>query len=107
MGKYREKTITSSEWATLGRAKVIFNVGKPTRVIFQEEQVTQTGDAVEFRNMREFEVVLTDPSTKVPLVNPDDNLPTGGDLSYRQLERMLYSMYYAKAQELDAAAGNP
>lgn len=103
MGKYRERTITSSEWVTLGRAKVIFNVDKPTRVIFQEEQVTQTVDNVEIRNRREFEIELTDPSTKVILVNPNDNLPTGGDMSYRQLERMLYSMYYAKAQELDVA----
>jgi hypothetical protein len=103
MAKYKEKVITGSEWVQLGKAKIFFSANRPTQISFEEEQVSVVDDRLDVRNLRRIDIVLEDGQTTFPLVKPDDNTPTGGDMSYKQLERAIYSLYYAKALELDAA----
>jgi hypothetical protein len=102
MGKYKEAAIAGSQWVQLGKAKIFFDPEQPTRIIFNEERVRQIDGGTVVTNLREFEVVLDAPSTTFVLVKPDDNAPTGGDMTYRQLERALYSLYYDAALKLDA-----
>jgi hypothetical protein len=102
VAKYKEQVISGTEWVQLGKAKVFFFANKPTKIFFEEEQVKQISNETQVKSLREIDVTLSEPTTKFILVSPDDNQPTGGDMSYRQLERAIYSLYYAKAQELDA-----
>jgi hypothetical protein len=102
MARYKEKVIAGAEWVQLGKAKIFFFANRPTRIYFEEEQVKQVNDETQVNNMREIQVDLVDPNLTFPLVKPDDNTLTGGEMSYKQLERAIYSLYYAKAQELDS-----
>lgn len=107
MGKRAEKVITGTSWVTLGRVQVKYFEDKPTKIAFLEEEVSVVDGVMSQKNVREFSALLKEPTTTFPLVDPKDNLPTGGDMNYRQLERALYSLYYAKVQELDALGMSP
>lgn len=100
MAKYKEVTITGSQWVQLGKAKIFFDPDKPTRIEFSEELVRQLEHRQIIQNVREITLTLDVPTTKFDLVDPDDNTATG-DMSYRQLEKALYSLYYAEAIKLD------
>lgn len=105
MARYREVVLSGSEWTQLGKAKFFFDPNKKTRVVFNEENVRQIGTDTLVTNAREIEVILEGGATKFPTVDPDTNLPLGGDTSYRQLEKILYSLYYQEAQKLDSIQG--
>lgn len=101
MAKYKESIISGSQYSQLGKAKFNFRVDKPTLVEFLEEQVSTINGDTTIVSKREINLSLDEPTTKFILVDPDTNIPTGGDMSYRQLERALYSLFYAEATKLD------
>lgn len=103
MAKYKESVISGVQYNQLGKAKFVFSVNKPTRVEFIEEQVQTLGSTTDVVSKREFNLTLDEASTKFNLYDPDTSLPTGGDMSYRQLERALFSLYYTEALKADAA----
>jgi hypothetical protein len=107
MAKYKESQVTVTEWVALGKAKFVFPNNEPTRVEFNEEQVRELNGSRAVTNRRELTKEFLDPQEKFILVDPDNNTPTGGDMSLRQLERAVYSLYYAQALARDAVeAGN-
>jgi hypothetical protein len=104
MAKYRETQVTVVEWSGLGKARFIFSPDAPTRVVFVEDRIREASGARSITDGREIVKSLEEPTEKFILVNPDDNQPTGGDMSLRQLERAVYSLFYAEATRLDAAS---
>jgi hypothetical protein len=101
MAKYREVPLSGSQWVQLGKAKFFYDPVRPTKIQFNEEQVKVVDNNTTLTNLREINLILDNPTTKFLLVDPTDNTPTGGDMSYRQLERAIYSLYYAEALKLD------
>jgi hypothetical protein len=107
MAKYKESQVTVTEWAALGKARFVFPHDGPASVIFSEEQIRERNGSIAVTNRRELTKELVDPQEKFILVDPDDNTPTGGDMSLKQLEKAVYSLFYAQAVALDAVeAGN-
>ena len=101
MAKYKETIVSGLEWTQLGKVKVDFDIRKPTNVTFNEEVVRVIDGQTTIGSSRLFSLELKPISEKFILVDPDTNLPTGGDMTYRQLEKALYSLYYAEAVKLD------
>jgi hypothetical protein len=101
MAKYQEVPITGSQWTQLGKAKILFSPDHATQILFNEEQVRVIDGQKFINNKRELNISLDPLNTKFILVDPDDNSPTGGDMTYRQLEKAIYSLYYAEAVKLD------
>ena len=101
MAKYKESQITVTEWVALGKAKFVFPNNESVRATFSEEQVREVNGSRAVTNRRELEKTFDLPTEKFILVNPDDNTPTGGDMSLKQLERAIYSLYYALAVARD------
>jgi hypothetical protein len=103
MAKYKESQVTVTEWVALGKAKFVFSNDAPTKVEFIEEQVREVNKTRAVTNRRNIEMEFGLPTDKFILVDPDTNAPTGGDMSLRQLERAIYSLYYTQAVARDAA----
>jgi len=103
MAKYKEIPITGAEWTQPGKIVFLFHPDKDTIVRIQEEQFKLVNGTASMANKREFQVELADKSTTFLNYDPDTGVPTGGDTTYRQLEKLLFSLYYTEALKADAA----
>ena len=102
MAKYKEIPIVGAEWTQPGKIVISFHPVKSPTVRINEEQFKVINGTPYASNKREFQFDLTDKSTTFLIYDPDTGQPTGGDSTYRQLEKLLFSLYYTEALKADA-----
>ena len=100
MSDYREQAVEGRTWRRCKRLDVI-NESDTKFVLFHEEDVAQVGD-------RQFKTPLSyirkdfDPENTIDLVDPATGEKTGAQVTEGYLYQILFSAYYASAQERDA-----
>ena len=103
MSDYRETSLTGTSW-TRARGMYFENpyLGNPS-VLIREEEILNLGDRQISQPAGEINLTISDMSELFTLRNPANGELTGDSIAVGTVYQALYSFYWMKALERDAA----
>lgn len=99
MSNYKEDTVKG--WQRVKSITIDNALGVIPTIVFAEEMVITSGDAVFHHDVQGMQERFSDPSIVFPLLNPEDGTVIG-EATYGQVYATLYSLYIALAAKRDA-----
>ena len=114
MTLYNEQTTETTVAVTTYDRAYKISIANPLSgaktIRYDEQTITTTNDGEEtvieegpYKRSIEASITELNAGTSFPLLNPLDGTPLGSEATYADLQVLLYSLYYALAEERDNA----
>lgn len=104
MANYKETNITGTKYRRAYQVTMHNGLNKPKYIRFSEEDVLlMDGETVHQQGPNISEPFTEENGgTSIPLLNPEDGVPTGETMTYQEIYGAIYSLYLHLASIRDA-----